>query len=224
MYKIMVVEDNKTLADNVADTLVRWGYEASIVADFEQIFQQCIKEKPHLILMDVNLPYYDGFYWCSKIREHMSVPIIFLSSRDSNMDVIMAINTGADDYITKPFSMDILTSKINALIRRTYSYMGLDIDIIEHDGVILNVEEATLTYKEHKLELTKHELKILNLLIKNKGKIISRDRIINLLWESDEFISDNTLTVNINRLRNKLKEIELENLITTKKGQGYTIL
>jgi DNA-binding response OmpR family regulator len=173
--------------------------------------------------MDINLPYFDGFYWCRKIRDISKVPIIFLSSRDSNMDIVMAVNMGGDDYVTKPFSMDILLAKVQALIRRTYSYGQANEQIIECEGAILNINDGTLTYKGENVELTKNEFKILQLLMRNKGKIVPRDKIMRVLWESEYFISENTLTVNVNRLRNKLENMGLKNFIVTKKSQGYMI-
>jgi len=180
--------------------------------------------KPHLILMDVNLPYFDGFFWCKQIRETAKTPIIFLSSRDSNMDIIMAVNQGADDYITKPFSFDLLVAKIQALLRRTYDYKNEQSETIEYNGVILNMNSGTLSYKDKKIELTKNEHKILCLLMKNKEKVVSREKLMKSLWDDDCFVNENTLTVNMNRLRNKLDEIGIENFITTKKGEGYIIL
>lgn len=224
MYKIMIVEDDKALCSNMEDMLSRWGFETIGVCDFQNIASEYAKNKPNLIIMDVNLPYFDGFYWCSKIRELSSVPIIFVSSRDTNMDVVMAVNNGADDYITKPFAMDVLIAKINAILRRTYSYGNASPDLLECNGAILNLIDNTLTYNDNKIELTKNEFKIMLLLMKNKGKAISRERIMRALWENDSFVNDNTLTVNINRLRMKLKDIGLSDYIQTKKGYGYMIL
>jgi len=224
MYKIMIVEDDKSLCTNMNAMLIKWGFDTASVDNFENIAAEFVRNKPNLIIMDVNLPYFDGFYWCNKIREVSKVPIIFVSSRDTNMDIIMAMNTGADDYITKPFSMDILIAKINALLRRTYSYGEQNSDLVECDGVILNLMENTLLYKEEKIELTKNEFKVVLLLMKNRGKTISRERIMRALWDDDNFINDNTLTVNINRLRMKLDGMGLKDYIVTKKGHGYIIL
>lgn len=174
--------------------------------------------------MDINLPCFDGFYWCQKIREISKVPIIFLSSRNTNMDIIMAVQMGGDDFVTKPFSIDILVTKLHAMLRRTYSYGENLGDVLECRGVILNINDSTLSYNENKIELTKNELKILLLLMKNIGKIISRDRIMRILWDDDTFINDNTLTVNVNRLRKRLEDIGIKDFIETKKGQGYVIL
>ena len=172
--------------------------------------------------MDVNLPYYDGFYWCEKIREVSKVPIIFLSSRDSNMDIIMGINNGGDDYITKPFSTEVLISKINALLRRSYDYNNSD-TLIYYNDAVLDIEKCIFRYDDKEIELTKNEIKILSLLIKNKEKVVSREKIMMSLWNDDEFVNDNTLTVNITRLRGKINELGLKDIIKTKKGIGYLI-
>lgn len=224
MYKIMIVEDDKALCTNMNEMLLKWSFDTATVDNFQNIDVEFVKNKINLVIMDVNLPYFDGFYWCNKIRQVSKVPIIFVSSRDTNMDIIMAMNTGADDYITKPFSMDILIAKINALLRRAYSYVEQNSDLIECDGAILNLMENTLLYKEEKIELTKNEFKVMMLLMKNRGKTISRERIMRALWDDDNFINDNTLTVNINRLRMKLEGIGLKDYIVTKKGYGYIIL
>ena len=220
----MIVEDDNALCTNMNEMLIKWGFDMATVDNFENIAAEFAKNKPDLIIMDVNLPYFDGFYWCTKIREISEVPIIFVSSRDTNMDIIMAMNTGGDDYITKPFSMDILIAKINSLLRRTYSYGEQISDLVECDGVILNLLENTLLFKENKIELTKNEFKVVLLLMKNKGKTISRERIMRSLWDDDTFINDNTLTVNINRLRVRLGDMGLKDYIVTKKGYGYMIL
>ena len=223
MYKILIVEDDKALCDNISEGIFKWGFDTVSIENFENILEEFAKHNPHLVLMDINLPHFDGFYWCKKIRDISKVPIIFLSSRDSNMDIIMAVNMGGDDFVTKPFSMDVLLAKIQAILRRTYSYGENEGQIIECDGAILNINDGTLTYDNESIELTKNEFKILQLLMKNKGKIISRDRIMRVLWESEYFISENTLTVNVNRLRKRLEDVKLKDFIVTKKSQGYMI-
>lgn len=224
MYKIMIIEDDVNLSSEIEEGLCRWGFEAIVVKNFEEIFKEFVQNNPHLIIMDINLPCFDGFYWCQKIREVSKVPIIYLSSRNSNMDIIMAIKMGGDDFITKPFSMDILVTKLHALLRRVYSYGENLSQALECNNAILNIDDSTLIYNESKIELTRNEFKILLLLMKNKGKIISRDRIMRSLWDDDTFINDNTLTVNVNRLRKRLEDIGLKDFIETKKGQGYVIL
>lgn len=223
MYKILIVEDDRALCNEIKEGISKWGFSTVSIENFESVLEEFAKHNPHLVIMDINLPSFDGFYWCQKIRSISKVPIIFLSSRDSNMDIIMAVNMGGDDFVTKPFSMDVLLAKIQAILRRTYSYGENEGQIIECDGAILNINDGTLTYDNSTIDLTKNEFKILQLLMKNKGKIISRDRIMRVLWESEYFISENTLTVNVNRLRKRLEDIELKDFIVTKKSQGYMI-
>lgn len=191
--------------------------------NFSNVFEEFIKEKPHLVLMDINLPFYDGFYWCSKIRNVSKIPVVFLSSRNTNMDIVMAVNMGGDDYITKPFSIDILMAKIKAVLRRTYSYSDTELDAIEYKGAVLSLKDNMLYYEGRNAELTKNEFRILYILMKKHEDIISRDEIMKELWDDESFIDDNTLTVNINRLRKKLNEIGLVDFIKTIKSQGYVI-
>ena len=224
MFKILIIEDDYKIREIILENVRKWGFSGLCVEDFNQIFDIFLKYDPHLILLDINLPAFDGFYWCNKIREISQVPIIFISSRNSNMDIIMAINQGGDDYIQKPFSMEVLISKINALLRRAYSYRKAAVNAIEYQGVILNLPDNQLLYQEQKLELTKNEFKIMLVLMKNKGTIVKREQIMQSLWEDESFIDDNTLTVNINRLRKKLSQIGLSEFIQTRKGQGYMIL
>ncbi|MFC0613136.1 response regulator transcription factor [Scopulibacillus daqui] len=221
--KVMVVEDDKTIRDIVYENIKRWGFDAFYVEDFQDVLSLFIENKPHLILLDINLPAYDGFYWCQKIREVSNVPIIFLSSRDTGMDIIMAMNMGGDDYIQKPFDIDVLMAKINAVLRRTYSYTNTDANVIEHDGVVLNLKDSHVFFQDKKAELTKNELKIIYILMKNHGHVVSRDKIMRSLWEDESFVDDNTLTVNIVRLRKKLAGVGKTDFIKTKKGQGYII-
>ncbi len=223
MFKLMIIEDDSKIRDIVLENIEKWGFEGVYIKDFNEVFTNFVKEEPHLILMDINLPSFDGFYWCNKIREVSKVPIIFLSSRNSNMDIVMAINMGGDDFIQKPFSLDVLMAKINALIRRTYSYKDIHSDILEYKKVVLNLKDNTVIHGEDKVELTKNEFKIIYLLMKHNGSVVSRDKIMRNLWEDESFVDDNTLTVNINRLRKKLSDIKLDDFITTKKGQGYII-
>lgn len=224
MFKILVVEDDKIIAEEILTAFTKVGYEGKRVEDFQLVLEEFIKYKPDLILMDINLPFYDGFYWCGKIRMISKVPIIFISSRTEDMDIIIATNMGADDYITKPFSLNVLTTKINALLRRAYSYLDdMETEVISHKGLILNLKDSTIMYNGERIELTKNEYKILHILMKNKDSIVSRDRIIRSLWQDESFVDDNTLTVNITRLRKKLEDIGLENYIETKKKLGYIV-
>ena len=221
---IFIIEDDQALSNEIKLALSKWGYSVGQVNDFENITNEVLDGNPKLILMDVNLPSYDGFYWCSQIRNFMKVPIIFISSRDNDMDIIMSINMGGDDYITKPFSPQVLVAKIQAILRRTYSYNNdLKSDVIKFKDITLNIVEGKLYFKGEDIDLTKNELKIMNILMSNQEKIVSREEIIEELWDTDEFISENTLTVNVNRLRKKLSSIGLEDVIETKKGQGYII-
>ncbi|WP_291580114.1 response regulator transcription factor [Clostridium sp. UBA6640] len=224
MFKIMVVEDDKTIKNIILENIARWGFIPVDICDYGEVFNTFVKEEPHLVLLDINLPSYDGFYWCNKIRTVSKVPIVFISSRNSSMDIVMAMNMGGDDFVQKPFSMEVLMAKINALLRRTYDYTNVESSIVEHKGVVLNLKDNNLIYNDKKVELTKNEFKILYKLMKNNGNIVSREKIMRKLWEDESFVDDNTLTVNINRLRKKLSDIGLENFIETKKGQGYTIL
>lgn len=222
MYKILLIEDDMDLSKETAFALGKWGFKVDLIDNFEKIVEEFIDKKPDLIILDVNLPLYNGFYWCEKIREISSVPIIFLSSRDSDMDLIMGINNGGDDYITKPFSIDILVTKINGIIRRVYSYSE-STNVMRYKDLIFDVEKGMLKYNHKDIELTKNEIRILTILLKNKSKIVSRESLMMALWDNDEFVTDNALTVNMNRLRTKIKELGVDEFIKTKKGIGYII-
>lgn len=222
MYKIMIVEDDLTIARTLKDHLSKWDYNVSYITDFKNIVDQFNEIEPHIVLLDVMLPFFNGFYWCSEIRKISKVPVIFISSACDNMNIVMAMNMGGDDFIVKPFDLNVITAKIGAILRRAYSLQG-QINAIEHNGVVLNLNDTTLNYDNNKIELTKNEYKILQILMENTGKVVSRDEIMQHLWESDQFIDDNTLTVNMTRLRKKLSEFELDNYIKTKKGLGYLV-
>ncbi|MBC1936687.1 response regulator transcription factor [Listeria grandensis] len=224
MVKVYIVEDDIVIRDTMQKHLSKWGFEVKVVSDYNNILNEFLEAEPQLVILDVNLPYFDGFYWCNQIREVSNVPIIFLSSRDSRMDQIMGMNMGADYYIEKPVDLDVLMARINALIRRTYSYADLEEpNVMEHKNVFLHIDTNTLTYLDEKIDLTKNEFLILYELLKQKGRIVSRDEIMRVLWEDESFVDDNTLTVNVVRIRKKLTEIGLADFITTKKGQGYMI-
>ncbi len=224
VYKVMVVEDDLVIKEALADIITKWDYEAICVDDFSDVFNTFSKNLPHVILLDINLPCFDGFYWCTKIREVSKVPIVFISSRNSNMDIIMAINMGGDDFIQKPFFTDVVMAKINGIMRRTYSYSNVQSDILEYKGVVLSLGDNKVFYRNCKVELTKNEFRILHSLLRENGKVVSRDKLMRYLWEDESFVDDGTLTVNINRLRSKLEEIDLDGFIQTKKGQGYMVL
>jgi two-component system, OmpR family, response regulator protein BraR/BceR len=222
MYKILIIEDDTTIAYLIKDHLLRWDYEAECIQDFKNITEQVLNHKPHLILLDIMLPYFNGFHWCGEIRKVSKIPIMFVSSASDNMNIVMAINMGGDDFIAKPFDINVLIAKIQALIRRTYSFGG-QVNIIEHNGALLNLSDTTLIYNNKKVELTKNDFRILQLLMDNIGRVVSREEIMEHLWESDSFIDDNTLTVNVTRLRKKLDESGLFDFIKTKKGIGYMV-
>ena len=222
MSRILIVEDDFVIAEMIAKGLRQWGFDAHIADDFQNVVATNHEYDPHLILMDISLPFYNGYYWCTEIRKVSKVPIIFLSSRADKMDIIMAINMGGDDYISKPISMDLLTSKIQAMLRRSYDYV-VEPPQLRFRGYSLNSGISSLCFEEEKIELTKNEFRILQTLLENKGQIVSREKLMLKLWDSDEFIDDNTLTVNVNRLRKTLKDYGFNDCIVTHKGQGYSI-
>nr|WP_320147371.1 response regulator transcription factor [uncultured Anaeromusa sp.] len=224
MFRILVVEDDSKLRELILLNLRKWGFETMGVEDFSKVMEAVEEQDPHLVLLDINLPIYDGFYWCRKIRSTSKRPIIFISSRGANMDVVMAVNMGGDDFVQKPFSLDVLAAKMQALLRRTYSYGKEEGETVEHRGAILHLSEGELHYQDKKIMLTRNELRILHLLIKHGGDVLSREKIMRALWEDENFVDDNTLTVNINRLRRKLSDAGLEDWIETRKGQGYVLV
>ena len=223
MYRVMIVEDDDIIAGTVKKQLEQWQYDVHIAADLSNVMGEFTDYSPHIVLMDIKLPFYNGYHWCSEIRRVSKLPIMFLSSASDNMNIVMAMNMGADDFIAKPFDLEVLTVKIQALIRRSYDF-SVGSSIISHKDAILNLTDATLNYKDDQIELTKNELKILQTLMENKEKIVSRDDLMAKIWESDDYIDENTLSVNVNRLRKKLKEIGLDDFIMTKKGLGYKLV
>lgn len=222
-YHILVIEDDRPMAEEIARLLSGWRYQVSLVQDFTQIVEETASLNPQIILLDINLPYFDGFYWCKKLREVTKVPIIFLSSRESSMDVVMAMNNGGDDYIQKPFDSNVLIAKLQAMLRRTYEIDTKESKILLYKGMKLHIEEMTLSYKEQMIELTKNEFRILKLLLEHKGEIVSRNEMMKRLWDDEIYVNENTLTVNVNRLRSRLEEMGLHDVIATKKGIGYSI-
>ena len=220
--KIFIIEDDNKIRNELCTFLNRYGYETTYSLDFEHIIDEVLREKYHLILLDINLPYFDGYYICREIRKISSVPIIVVTSRDSEVDELMSMNLGADDFITKPYNTQILLARISSLLRRTYN--NHESEILEYKNLQLNLSKSDVDYNRNKIELSKNESKILYVLMKNKEKIVSRNEIIESLWESDDFIDDNTLTVNINRLRKKLEEIGAVDFLKTKRGQGYILI
>lgn len=222
MYRIFLVEDDETIARLIKKHLEKWEYEVSTVQDFGNVLGEFAVCDPQLVLLDIRLPFYNGHYWCAQIRQVSKVPIIFLSSVSDNMNIVMAMNMGADDFIPKPFDLEVLTAKVQALLRRSYDFAGSS-SMLEHKGMLLNLSDATILYQEQKVELTKNELKILQTLIENKTQVVTRETLMTRLWESDMYVDENTLSVNVNRLRKKLTSIGLEDSILTKKGIGYQI-
>jgi len=222
MYKIMIVEDDEIIARAIKNHIESWGWEVMCVTDFSSVLEQFVSFSPHLILMDLYLPFYNGYYWCTEIRKLSDVPIIFISSASDNMNIVMAMNMGGDDFITKPFDLNVLTAKVQALLRRAYDF-GSSPNLIEHRGAILNISDGTLAYRGSRIELSKNEFKILHVLMENRGKTVPRENLMARLWETDSFIDDNTLTVNVTRLRKKLEDYGLRDFIATKKGVGYMV-
>ena len=220
--KIFIVEDDPVIASTVAEHIASWGCETRIARNFQNIVQEFVEFDPQLVLLDVGLPFYNGYHWCSEIRRFSSVPIIFVSSASDNMNIVMAINMGADDFIAKPFDLNVLTAKVQAMLRRTYDLSGQS-RLLQHRDAVLNTDDSTLTYHGERVELTKNEYRILQVLMENKGKTVSRDVLMQRLWESDSFVDENTLSVNVARLRKKLDGAGLENFIATKKGMGYIV-
>ncbi len=221
-YKILIVEDDNVIADSIKKHLEKWEYQVHCVTDFKDVLKDVTSFKPELILLDITLPFYNGFYWCKEIRKLTKVPIIFISSADDKMNIVMAMDMGGDDFIAKPFDLTVLTAKINAMLRRSYSFKT-NLNILEHKGVILNLSNAVLSKGGNDVELTKNEFKIMKLLMENAGEMVKRDTIMIHLWDSDSFIDDNTLTVNLTRIRKKLSQIGAEDYIETKKGIGYMV-
>lgn len=222
-YEILLIEDDEAMAKELEFLLKGWQFKVSMIRDFTQIIDETLQIKPQAILLDINLPYFDGFYWCKKLRKVTKVPIIFLSSRDSSMDVVMAMNEGGDDYIQKPFDSNVLIAKLQAILRRSYEIDNRESKIIKHNSMELHMEEMILSHQDKKLELTKNEFRILKLLLEHKGQVVSRNEIMKDLWNDEIYVNENTLTVNVNRLRGRLEGIGLCDVISTKKGIGYCI-
>lgn len=222
MYRIFIVEDDEGIVRGVSQLIASWGMEAVTVRDFQNVAGEFAACNPHLVLMDIGLPFMNGYHWCSEIRRVSKVPIIFLSSTSDNMNIIMAMNMGADDFIPKPFDGSVLIAKIQALLRRAYSF-GESSPILEHRGAMLNTGDNSLVYEGKQIGLSKNEYRILLELMKSKGKVVSRERLMEALWQTDSFVDENALTVNVGRLRRKLEAAGLKDFIETKFGVGYLI-
>ncbi len=220
--KIYLVEDDAVIAAAVARHMEAWGCQVRIAQDFSNILEEFRAFGPQLVLLDIYLPFFNGYHWCTEIRKISQVPIIFLSSASDNMNIVMAMNMGGDDFIAKPFDLEVLTAKVQALLRRTYDFAA-DTGRLEHRGAVLNLRDATLSYGEEKLDLSRNEYRILQVLLENRGRTVSRETLMQKLWETDSFVDENTLSVNMNRLRRKLDGMGLEGFIRTKKGLGYLV-
>lgn len=221
-YRVLIVEDDRVIADVIAGQLSRWGLLTEIVEDFQRVTAQFARFDPQLVLMDITLPFYSGFYWCAEIRKLSKVPVIFISSAADNMNIVTAINMGGDDFIAKPFDLAVLTAKVQAMLRRSYDFVGSG-KLLTAGDVMLDIGSGKISCRGEQTELSRNELKIMQMLMENRGSVVSRDQLMNRLWESDEFVDENTLAVNIARLRKKLAGVGAEGLIHTRKGLGYAI-
>ena len=222
MHKILVIEDDEIIAKSIEKELSNWGFISKCITDFQNIIPQFVEFDPQLILLDITLPFFNGYHWCSEIRKLSKVPIVFISSASDNMNIVMAMNMGGDDFISTPFDLHVLIAKIQAIFRRTYDF-STSSNLLEHRGAILNINDNSISYNGEKVELTKNEYKILQTLLENKNKTVSRDNLMIKLWETDNYVEENTLNVNVTRLRKKLESIGLNNFIKTKKGLGYIV-
>ena len=222
MYKIMIVEDDSAIAGAIARHMESWGCTVHCAENFQKVLGEFVAFDPQLVLLDISLPFYNGFHWCNEIRRLSKVPIIFISSASDNMNIVMAMNMGGDDFIAKPFDLHVLAAKVQAVLRRTYAF-GQNSSLLEHNGVVLNPGNGTISANGQQADLTKNELKILQILFEHQGRVVSRDAIMTKLWESDSFVDDNTLTVNITRIRRKLESLGIRDFIVTKKGLGYMV-
>ena len=222
MYKLMIIEDDAGIAEGIENQARKWALETYVVKDFTNIISEFGEFDPHIVLLDITLPFYNGLHWCNEIRRISKVPIIFISSASDNMNIVMAMNMGADDFIAKPFDGNVLMAKVLAMLSRSYDF-STGAPLMEHRDAILDTGDQLLNYKQEKIELTKNEYRILFCLMQNKGKVVSREKLMESLWESYAFVDDNTLTVNINRLRKKLDNAGLTKFISTKVGVGYII-
>lgn len=220
MYRILIIEDDLSMAAAMKKQIESWGNQVRLVEDFQNVLSAFVEYDPHMVLVDIMLPFFNGYHWCSEIRKISGVPVIFISSASDNMNIVMAMNMGGDDFIPKPVDLNVMMAKIQAVLRRTYDMVG-KIPVLEHRGAILNLNDTTLTFQGENVELTKNEFRILQTLMENKGKVVSRDTLMTRLWQTDSYVEENTLTVNITRLRKKLDNIGLEEFITTKVGSGY---
>lgn len=222
MYRLLIVEDDEGIAEAIKTQAQMWELQVHCIENFRNVMTEFAAFDPHIILLDIALPFFNGYHWCSEIRRVSKVPIIFISSASDNMNMIMAMNMGADDFIAKPFDQSVLMAKLQAMLRRTYDFAA-SVPVLEHRGALLNTGDNTLTYQDEKISLSKNEFRILLILMKNKGKVVSREKLMEQLWQTDSFVDENTLSVNVGRLRKRLEAAGLENFITTRFGMGYLI-
>lgn len=222
MFRILIVEDDHMISEKMKKHLEKWGYEVARVTDFANVLQHFEQFAPQLVLMDIGLPFYNGYYWCGEIRKSSQVPIIFISSASDNMNIVMAVNMGGDDFIAKPFDLEVLAAKVQAVLRRTYSFQNQP-SVLEYKNIFLNLSNMSLSWGERRLELTRNEFRILQILFENAGAVVTREGIMKRLWDDECFVDDNTLTVNMNRLRKRLEEAGINMVISTKKGVGYQL-
>ena len=222
MYRILIIEDDLSMAKAMKKHIESWGNEVRYAEDFHNVLTDFIQYDPHIVLVDIMLPCFDGYYWCSEIRKISNVPVVFISSASDNMNIVMAMNMGGDDFIPKPVDSAVMMAKIHAVLRRAYN-MGTGAAVLEHRGAVLNLNSASLIYQGEQIELTKNEFRILQTLLENRGRVVSRDTLMTRLWQTDSYVEENTLTVNINRLRRKLENAGLSAFITTKVGSGYIV-
>ena len=222
MYRVLIVEDDRGIAESVRDAAATWGFDARCAENFRDVAGEFAAFAPHLVLMDIGLPFFDGYFWCREIRRTSSVPIIFLSSASDNMNIVMAMNMGGDDFIAKPFDLSVLIAKMQALLRRAYDFAPSAPEP-EHRGAKLDTGAQALMYGGEKIPLSKNEYRILFSLMEAGGKVVSREKLMEKLWETDSFVDENTLTVNVNRLRKKLDAAGLPGFIATKFGVGYQV-
>lgn len=222
MYRLLIVEDDRGIAEAIKAQAEMWGMQAYLITNFRNVMAEFVETEPHIVLLDISLPFFNGYHWCSEIRKVSKVPIIFISSASDNMNMIMAMNMGADDFIAKPFDQSLLMAKLQALLRRTYDFAS-SVPVLEHRGALLHTGDQSLVYENEKISLSKNEYRILLVLMENKGRVVSREKLMEQLWETDCFVDENTLSVNVNRLRKRLESAGLRDYIRTKFGVGYLI-
>ena len=223
MYRILIVEDDSVIAGAVRRHLESWGYDVACAQKFDAVLAEFVAFSPQLVLLDISLPFFNGYHWCQEIRKISKVPILFLTSASDNMNLVMTMQMGGDDLLPKPFDLQVLSAKVQAMLRRAYDFAVAPAALLACGGAVLNVSNGTLSVRDRRVELTKNEGKLLQLLLEKKGQVVSRDAMMTALWESDSFVDENTLSVNVNRLRRKLDAAGLPDFIHTRKGAGYLV-